>query len=87
MKQTGAENSHGLLCYNGTVGNEARQENWKQIVEGLMPGEECALCSVGIGRFSRSLEGRSDMMERYVGEINSTAVCRPGDDSENSCNR
>lgn len=59
-------NSRGLLCYNGTVGNEARQENWKQIVEGLMPDEECALCSVGIGQFLPSLEKRRDMMERYL---------------------
>lgn len=63
------ENSHGLLCYNGTVGNEARQENWKQIVEGLMPGEECALLSVGIGQFLQSLEGRRDMVERYLGRL------------------
>lgn len=68
------------------MGNEARKENWKQIVEGLMLDEECGLCSVGIGQFLQSLEGR-DMMERYLGEINPTAVCRPGDDSENICNR
>lgn len=67
MEQTRAENSHELLCYNGTVGNEARKENWKQIVEGLMPDEECGLCSAAIGQLLQSLEGRQDMMERYLG--------------------
>lgn len=34
-----------------------------------MPDEECRLCSVGIGKFLGSLEGRRHVMERYLGRL------------------
>lgn len=44
------------------MGNEARKENWKQIVEGpSCLAKECGLCTVGIEQLLKDFEPRRDM--------------------------